>query len=211
MVLLAVVALATTQLVSHAKHGTAATAATAAKRAASPQPTQAATQPATTQPATTKPSATPAASPPAATTLTMAGAAAFGPAGAADGDNPNIAGRAIDGSASTAWQTNWYATATFGELKSGTGLLVDLGSQVRIDEVTILLGTEAGADLELKTGDSTSSLGTRATSSGAGGQVTLKTSTTARYILLWFTALPPDDSGTYQVSVYNITVKGSRT
>ncbi len=43
---------------------------------------------------------------------------------------------AIDASATTAWQTQWYATAEFGSLKTGTGLLVDMGRPVRITSVT---------------------------------------------------------------------------
>lgn len=217
VVLLVVVGVATTQLVSHANHAQRSDAAAATQRttkATSPQPTHAATQPSTTQPSTTQPATTPAATKaaaPAITTLTPATAAAFGPAGTADGDNPNIASQAIDNSTSTDWQSNWYATAAFGDLKSGTGLLVDMGSQVTIDQVTILLGAESGAILELKTGDSLSSLSTRATATNAGGQVTLKVKTTARYVLLWFTQLPPDGDGTYQISVYNITCKGYRT
>jgi len=30
----------------------------------------------------------------------------------------------------------------------------------------------------------------------------------ARYLLIWFTKLPPDNRGTYQASVYRITVRG---
>ena len=29
-----------------------------------------------------------------------------------------------------------------------------------------------------------------------------------RYLLIWFTKLPPDNAGTYQASVYKITVQG---
>ena len=30
----------------------------------------------------------------------------------------------------------------------------------------------------------------------------------ARYLLIWFTKLPPDSAGTYQASIYDITVRG---
>ena len=29
-----------------------------------------------------------------------------------------------------------------------------------------------------------------------------------RYLLIWFTKLPPDNAGDYQASVYRITVQG---
>ena len=49
-----------------------------------------------------------------------------------------------------------------------------------------------------------------ASSSDAAGLVRLSLSTPvrARYLLIWFTRLPPDSSGTYQVSVYQIRVQG---
>jgi hypothetical protein len=49
-----------------------------------------------------------------------------------------------------------------------------------------------------------------ATSAGAGGtvQLTLASPVRARYVLIWFTKLPPDRAGTYQVSVYRIAVQG---
>ena len=30
----------------------------------------------------------------------------------------------------------------------------------------------------------------------------------ARYVLLWFTRLPPDDAGTYQLFVHQVTIQG---
>ena len=32
----------------------------------------------------------------------------------------------------------------------------------------------------------------------------------ARYLLIWFTLLPPDSAGTFQVSVYNLVIMGTR-
>ena len=29
-----------------------------------------------------------------------------------------------------------------------------------------------------------------------------------RYLLIWFTALPPDSDGTYQAAVYNVDLQG---
>ena len=31
-----------------------------------------------------------------------------------------------------------------------------------------------------------------------------------RYVLIWFTKLPPDNAGTYRAGVYRITVQGHR-
>ena len=39
---------------------------------------------------------------------------------------------------------------------------------------------------------------------------TLTSPARARYLLIWFTKLPPDGAGTYQASVYQIAVRGHR-
>jgi len=51
-----------------------------------------------------------------------------------------------------------------------------------------------------------------ATSAGAGRtvQFSLTSPAHARYLLIWFTKLPPDNAGTYQASIYRITVRGQR-
>lgn len=206
VVVLVVVALAITELVTHASHSqnTVASAARATAKAT----------PAATSPTTPSPSAAPttptASAAPAVTTLTPAGAEAFGPGGPADGDNASTASRAIDGSATTAWESDWYATANFGGDKAATGLLIDMGRVVNLDDVTIQLESTSGANLEIKTGTTTDALATRDTAANAAGTVTLKVTGQARYILLWFTQLAPVGNGTYQVSVYNITVKGNK-
>jgi hypothetical protein len=206
VVVLVIVALAITELVTHASHSpnTAASAARATAKA-----TPAATSPTTPSPSAVPTTPTASAAPPV-TTLNPAGAEAFGPGGPADGDNANTASRAIDGTGTTAWESDWYVTANFGDDKAGTGLLVDMGSVVNLDEVTIQLESTPGANLEIKTGTTTDALATRNTATSAAGTVTLKVTGQARYILLWFTKLAPDDNGTYQVSVYNITVKGNK-
>ena len=40
--------------------------------------------------------------------------------------------------------------------------------------------------------------------------LTLTRPARARYLLIWFTKLPPDGAGTYQASVYQIAVRGRR-
>ena len=71
-----------------------------------------------------------------------------------------------------------------------------------------------GANLQLRAGNSPgpADLHPVATSAGAGGtvQLSLTSPAQARYLLIWFTKLPPDNRGTYQASVYRITVRGQR-
>jgi hypothetical protein len=143
--------------------------------------------------------------------LTPVSAAAFGQGGTADGDNPQLAGNVLRDPAS-GWMTDWYATATFGGLAPGTGLLLDMGRTVTIGTVRVDLGPAAGATLELRAGAQpvTGAFQTLAVQQGTGGTVTLTAvkPVQARYVLLWFTQLPPDGNGTYQATVHGVTVEG---
>jgi hypothetical protein len=49
-----------------------------------------------------------------------------------------------------------------------------------------------------------------ASNTGGAVQFTLGTPAHVRYLLIWFTKLPPDNAGHYQASVYKIGVKGQR-
>ena len=161
------------------------------------------------------PTATPSASPVAvAEALTPARVSAFGPAGTADGDDPQRASFAISGHAATPWYSDWYATPDFGHLQAGTGLLLDMGRTVTISSVRLSLGGHPGAALQLRAGTRPvlADLRTVATSAAAGTTVelTLTSPAHARYLLIWFTKLPPDNAGTYQASLYAINVRGMR-
>jgi hypothetical protein len=161
----------------------------------------------------TKAAAAPAMTAPAAAlrALTPAGAAAFGSSGS-PGDNGGLAGLAIDGNPATAWHTDWYASARFGNLYPGTGLLVDMGRPVTITAAAITLRRAHGASFQLRVGaaPTLTSLRPVARAVGAGGVVHLRLTRPAqgRYVLLWFTRLPPDPAGTFQEAVYGLQLQG---
>ena len=158
--------------------------------------------------ASAAPSASASASPVATRPLSVASVAAFGPGG---GDDAGNAALAVSGDPATPWRTDWYATPDFGMLYSGTGLLLDMGRTVTVTSVRVSLGTP-GASLELRAGDRPVAAGLRtvATSADAGttADLALTAPARARYLLIWFTSLPPDGAGTYQASVYQIAVRG---
>ena len=84
-------------------------------------------------PRTAVPAHSPAASArPALRTLIPVSATAVGPAGVGRGDNPQLASKAIDRSLTTAWHTDWYTSARFGNLYPGTGLVLDVGRRVAV-------------------------------------------------------------------------------
>jgi len=148
----------------------------------------------------------------AAQALTPVSATAFGPLGDSDGDNPELARLAIDGRPATAWRTQWYTTAAFGNLKPGTGLLLDMGRPLTITSAQIALGAMTGAEFQLRAGGSPALADLRsvAQATAAGGVVTMRPArpAKARYLLLWFVRLPPDSSGTFEAIIYNVRLHG---
>jgi hypothetical protein len=136
-------------------------------------------------------------------------------------ETSNGAGLAIDGRPGTAWQTQYYFNnPVFGGLKTGSGLLLDMGKSVQLSSVTIQLGPTYGADVAIKIGNDGSQKASLATfttvaqANGLGGTHTFQSSSTAtgRYVLIWFTRLPHQANGPknhYEAEIFNITVKGS--
>jgi hypothetical protein len=146
--------------------------------------------------------------------LAPASVAAFGPAGTADGDNARIAALAVGGNPDRPWYSQWYATADFAALKTGTGLLLDMGRTVTVSSVRLALVSRSGAGIQLRAGSRPvpAYLPRVASASNAGGTVRLRPGAPVRvrYVLIWFTKLPPDNAGTYQAGVNRITVQGHR-
>ena len=139
-------------------------------------------------------------------------AAAFGPGGTKAGDNPQHAAAVIDGSHATAWRSDWYTTAAFGNLKPGTGLLLDMGRRVTVTSAQIMLGGIRGADVQLRAGNVPvlAGLPEVASAAGADGAVRMwpHAAVRAKYVLIWFTRLPADATGTFQASVYDVHLHG---
>ena len=176
--------------------------------AAKPQATQLPASP--TPIATTAVTATPQPTV-APQTLVPVSAVAFGPHGTADGDNPQIAARVLTDPA-MGWVSQWYATPSFGDLKQGTGLLLDLGRTVTVTTVTLTLGSPPGTSLELRLGAAPDMTALPVVATGAATRdqlrLPLASPARARYVLLWFTRLPPDDAGTYQLFVHQVAIQG---
>ncbi|MGN6475470.1 MAG: hypothetical protein ACTHK4_17745, partial [Mycobacteriales bacterium] len=112
-------------------------------------------------------------------------------------DHPEEASLATDGSPSTAWYTQHYASASFGNLRNGAGLLFDLGHPVAVKSVKLRLAV-TGVSLQVHAGNAVGPLLSSpavGSSSSAPGVLTLHPTTTARYWLVWFTRLAPNDGG----------------
>lgn len=146
------------------------------------------------------PSASPGASPGAGTRLNLSApgirVTAFDPPPGDGRENDAAVGNVLDGDPGTAWTTESYDSAPLGGVKSGVGLLVDLGQPTPVAQVE--LGVGPGLDLELHAGDTAaaaiSQLPTVATVSNAPAVTRLAPAqpVTARYFVIWLTRLPPD-------------------
>jgi serine/threonine protein kinase len=153
--------------------------------------------------------------------LTPVGANSFDPLGTSGGENGNEAKYAIDNNPSTFWHTDFYDNyPNFGNLKSGTGLILDMGRPVRLSQVVVQFGTICCAHVAIEIGNNAtpvpSSLGSFTVvqrSSAAVGSTTfdVTSSVTGRYVLIWITYLPrlAGSQNEYEALIYNVVVHGS--
>jgi Protein kinase domain len=147
-------------------------------------------------------------SPSASTTpsvrVPIRGVSDFDPQGDPSEENPELAPLAVDGKPGTAWRTLTYrGNPELGGLKSGVGLLVDLGEPARVGDVRLrLLGSPtsvqilAAPDADQAPTD-TDGLDTVATEDDAGtsADLALRKPVTTRWLVVWLTSLPPAPGG----------------
>jgi serine/threonine-protein kinase len=105
------------------------------------------------------------------------------------------ASSATDGNPSTYWMTQRYATAEFGGLLPGLGLVLDAGKPVKLGTLTVTSSTP-GFTARILAGNSRS--GDFAPDSATQSATSTTTFTlngkTARYYVVWITKLPPGNS-----------------
>jgi hypothetical protein len=164
------------------------------------------------------------------TVVTAASARGFDPLarpGADPGDeNSSQAPNVLPGGDPAGWSTQQYdghnsgPWPTFGNLKAGTGLILDLGRPVRVASVTVKFGSEPGAAVQIKAGSSNAltaaNLGAMTTLASArdvsGTHIfTVRRPVADRYLVIWFTQLPPlaGSPGQYAAQIYSVVVRAS--
>jgi hypothetical protein len=163
-----------------------------------------------------RPSASSSPSPSAhATRVPISGVTDFDPQGNPPVENPDMVRLAHDGDPKTAWETStYYNDPHLGGLKSGVGLLVDLGKRAAVGEVDLTLQGKPTSLQLLAAPDakaapsSTDGLPAVATAKDAGTHVDLvpKKPVTTRWLVVWLTSLPPAPGG-YQGKVAEISVR----
>ena len=141
------------------------------------------------------------------------------PVGAIAADNNAGAGAAIDGSTGTSWTSQFYiGNPVFGGLRKGTGLILDMGTQVRLSQLQVQFGATCCAAVRIEIGNSdnpASEAGFTTVASASDAVVITKfnvsSSVRGRYVMIWFTSLPPmaGSPNQYQAVVYNVVVRGS--
>ncbi len=136
-------------------------------------------------------------------------------------ENSYQAHLAIDPSLSTAWDSQWYTTAHFGGTKAGTGMILDMGKTVKLASVAVTFGNVPGADVRIEVGNSNArspdtlqTFTTVARGFNLAGAHTfgVQGNATGRYLLIWFTKLPPKSASSadqYEAQVFNVIVRGS--
>jgi serine/threonine protein kinase len=171
-----------------------------------------------------RPSSSPSSASASATLLAPVAAQGFDalrtPAEDPSDENSSLAVNLINHSPE-GWETHeYYGSSHFGNLKSGSGLILDMGRPVTITSVTITFGTAPGADVQLKIGNSNArsaaneqSMATVASMNNAVGQqmFTITKPVTGRYLVVWFTNLPqvPHVPGKYRAEIFTIMIRGT--
>ena len=151
-------------------------------------------------------------------------------------EDPTLAMDAIDGSATTGWATSYYfGSPKFGGLKPGTGLLINMGRQVKLSQVKLQFGpgvTTAGIYLG-NSGPSSATSSSALSSfklvspqaSGTGSHAfnvsSADANVTGQYVLIWLTSLPkmvnPPAAAVsqakgqqiYQGLIYDVVIRGT--
>ena len=119
------------------------------------------------------------------------------------------------------WHTDYYDNyPQFGNLKKGTGLILDMGEQVQLSQIVIQFGTSCCAHVEIEIGNDNSPVASSLasftpvqSSDHVSGSTTFNVTskTTGRYVLIWITYLPPlaGAANEYQAQIYDVVVHGS--
>jgi len=134
----------------------------------------------------------------------------FDPQGDPPEENPDDTTNAVDGDPDTSWSTSTYQQQLGpGGLKSGVGLLVDLGTTHEVEALELDLAGDGTAYEVFLTDDrpaDVEGLTAAETEELPDGFVGLSGERTGRYLVLWLTALPPTDDGRFRGEVVDLRV-----
>ena len=125
-------------------------------------------------------------------------------------ENNNLTPKIYDGDKGTGWFSENYRTDTFGGLKKGLGVIVDLGPNKKPQSVE--LNIPHPADIEVYVGpdnrlEGATKIGEKA---DADGNVTfdVPADVSGQYIVVWFTKLTPDENDKRRAWLDEVVVTG---
>ncbi|NGO71076.1 protein kinase family protein [Streptomyces boncukensis] len=147
--------------------------------------------------------------------LKIVGAKDFDPESSDGSENPDKVPDAYDGDPQTYWLTSkYFGRPDFGNLKSGVGLIFDLGSAKRVSTLKAdFMGKTSASFLAAPQNvtsmpSSLSSFSKVTSGSGDHLSLTAKKPIKTRFVLLWLTKLPMSDDGNYRGRVTEVQVVG---
>ena len=135
-------------------------------------------------------------------------------------ENTDMAANVLTGN-SQGWATQqYYRSPFFGNLKAGTGLILDLGKPVSVSSITVTFGAVQGANVQIKVGSSDArsksnlaSMATVASQTDVYNSVTFTVQhpVKGQYLVIWFTKLPPmaQSANKYMAQIFGVAIHGS--
>ncbi|WP_234320343.1 protein kinase family protein [Streptomyces sp. SBT349] len=136
----------------------------------------------------------------------------FDPEGTGGGQNPETAPNAVDGDLASAWETKNYYGPSFGNLKSGVGLILDLGEPRDISSLTVQAEGDTSVEFRAAPSDAasmpTSLDAFTALDADTGTTMTLEPeeSIETQFVLVWLTELPQGNDGNYRGRITDVGV-----
>jgi len=126
-----------------------------------------------------------------------------------DGENDESAPLAIDGDPDTFWRSSTYASAAFGNLKDGLGMVVTLTEQAPVTSVTLQVNGTGGL-VEVRSAPGQGLEGSQLLGTGVPGSgpitVTLDEPVSTQNLVLWFTELP-SVGGSFRIELAEVQVQ----
>ncbi|MDQ0991868.1 protein kinase family protein [Streptomyces sp. V3I7] len=149
--------------------------------------------------------------PAAGTPIAIKGARDFDPF-SDQSEKPSDVGKVYDSSPATYWQTDFYLSPKFGNLKPGVGVILDLGKVQQVGKATVTVLGQTSVELRAASAESASEPTSfddfTKVADGSGTTVELRPgkSLKTRYLLVWLTQLPPDNAGHWRGRVADVKV-----
>lgn len=114
-------------------------------------------------------------------------------------DHPEDAGRMNDGDPGTVWRSKIYRSETFGNIKPGIGITVDLAAPATVNAVVVTTKESQGGLIELRAVNDDGSMGDPVASGAFAGDGEVRLAPgaplTTQKLMLWIPQAPTDSKG----------------